>query len=459
MKNKWFRLLVCLVVAVALIVNISPMRAKAVAGTLTGSAIMYWLYALAAGVVIAPPTIAAANKLGEQLDDAVKVKVQSDFWDTYTTICDNLDNLVPEWDPGDFHNDLKTLLARGLLGAIGTMVVGAVLTGKHEVEGETEAEEGYAYYNGYLFPELYKFASYNTYLAIAKPTNGASVRLYGFGKSSVRYHLSSGKFYSPTSSGIGVQCAYLSSDGTSWMYDGVFTLKANNGGGMSFAVDVIWSNFDLYDSSGALHMAASEYSSIGVETTTITPSVYVGDIPQKIQDGEYDEDTLPLPQIDPSRIVTSPETAFDELTAVSQQLADGTMTYNDYITNITYQAPTDPDPGTDPTPDSTTPSDPADDPDTGTEDDTDLGDYTLQLKDFFPFCIPYDIYEFFALLAAEPEAPVFNWEIFVPQLDKTLTARIDLSPWNEVAALFRKLELLAFIVGLGFVTRDKFIRG
>lgn len=88
----------------------------------------------------------------------------------------------------------------------------------------------------------------------------------------------------------------------------------------------------------------------------------------------------------------------------------------------------------------------------------DPGRFGLQLRDYFPFCIPFDLYDFFTVLAAEPEAPCFVWEVPVPQMGRTFTVEVDLSAWDSVAALFRKLELLAFIVGLGWVTREK-IRG
>lgn len=84
--------------------------------------------------------------------------------------------------------------------------------------------------------------------------------------------------------------------------------------------------------------------------------------------------------------------------------------------------------------------------------------FGLQLRDYFPFCIPFDLFDFLTVLVAEPEAPCFVWEIPVPQMGRTFTVEVDLSAWDSVAALFRKLELLAFIIGLGWVTREK-IRG
>lgn len=85
-------------------------------------------------------------------------------------------------------------------------------------------------------------------------------------------------------------------------------------------------------------------------------------------------------------------------------------------------------------------------------------DYLVQFRDFFPFCIPFDLYDFITVLSAEPEAPVFHWEIPVPQLGQTFELEVDLSAWDDIAVLFRNLELLAFIFGLAIITREKFLR-
>lgn len=87
------------------------------------------------------------------------------------------------------------------------------------------------------------------------------------------------------------------------------------------------------------------------------------------------------------------------------------------------------------------------------------GDYRVNgLASVFPFCIPFDIYDFFNCLAAEPVAPSFQWRFYVPGIcDETIT--LDLSEFDTVAQIVRTMELLAFIVGLAFVTRDKMIKG
>ena len=82
--------------------------------------------------------------------------------------------------------------------------------------------------------------------------------------------------------------------------------------------------------------------------------------------------------------------------------------------------------------------------------------FMLDLKDFFPFCIPFDLYEFFSLLCAEPTAPVFHWEI-QDLAGNPYSIDIDLSAWDGFATLFRYMELLVFIIGLAMASR-KFIK-
>ena len=88
-----------------------------------------------------------------------------------------------------------------------------------------------------------------------------------------------------------------------------------------------------------------------------------------------------------------------------------------------------------------------------------LPEMSIDLRDFFPFCIPFDIYNLVTMFVAEPVAPVFEWEIPVPRLGKSFELEIDLSAWDGIAQLFRSFELIGFIIGLGWITREKILRG
>lgn len=94
--------------------------------------------------------------------------------------------------------------------------------------------------------------------------------------------------------------------------------------------------------------------------------------------------------------------------------------------------------------------------------DVAMNDYTLAgLEKAFPFCIPFDLIAFLGVLAAEPEAPSFDWPITYPTGSgtATYTLHIDLSDFDPVAKVVRSLECLGFIVGLIMITRDKMIMG
>ena len=82
-----------------------------------------------------------------------------------------------------------------------------------------------------------------------------------------------------------------------------------------------------------------------------------------------------------------------------------------------------------------------------------MENFTLDLKNFFPFCIPFDLYAFLTCLNAEPEAPVISWQVPTPG-GGAYPLEIDLSAFDSVAQLLRRLQLLLFCVGLAFKTRD-----
>lgn len=90
-----------------------------------------------------------------------------------------------------------------------------------------------------------------------------------------------------------------------------------------------------------------------------------------------------------------------------------------------------------------------------------VGVYTVSLKDLFPFCIPFDLYDIISCFKADPVAPSaeitipvgyngseFTWETYT----------ISLSDFSPVAEVVRVLEYIAFVIGLMLITR-KLIEG
>lgn len=75
------------------------------------------------------------------------------------------------------------------------------------------------------------------------------------------------------------------------------------------------------------------------------------------------------------------------------------------------------------------------------------------LKDIFPFCLPWDIYEVFQKFRANRKAPELDWTFESDLFGFSYTLHVDLEDYNTVAEILRLLELIAFIVGLAVATR------
>lgn len=90
------------------------------------------------------------------------------------------------------------------------------------------------------------------------------------------------------------------------------------------------------------------------------------------------------------------------------------------------------------------------------------GEYYVQgLQNVFPFCLPFDVFDFLSVLSAPAEAPHFKVPIKYPTLSgmETYEVDLDLSKFNSVAKILRTAEILLFCVGLAVATRNLYIRG
>ncbi len=113
----------------------------------------------------------------------------------------------------------------------------------------------------------------------------------------------------------------------------------------------------------------------------------------------------------------------------------------------------DPDPGTDPDPR----PDPDPDPEPIPMPDMDAADYKVELTGVFPFCIPFDFIALLRTLDAEPRAPCFTFPVVIPALNYREDVKLDLSIFDDVAAVIRLCGKVSFILFLMFVT-SKVIR-
>lgn len=74
----------------------------------------------------------------------------------------------------------------------------------------------------------------------------------------------------------------------------------------------------------------------------------------------------------------------------------------------------------------------------------------------FPFSIPFDLYEMGSALAADREVPIIDFSFFIPVINYDAHIQFDLTPWNDLFVLFRKLELILFIVALAVFSYDHY---
>ena len=76
------------------------------------------------------------------------------------------------------------------------------------------------------------------------------------------------------------------------------------------------------------------------------------------------------------------------------------------------------------------------------------------LENFFPFCIPFDIYSFITILVSDPVAPVINWHIYNPVTKTDNIMTLDFAMWEPVVILFRYIFDFLFIIGLALIARS-----
>ena len=96
---------------------------------------------------------------------------------------------------------------------------------------------------------------------------------------------------------------------------------------------------------------------------------------------------------------------------------------------------------------------------TGKTWDPSLSKYKLPLFDFFPFCLPYDAYQFLTMLDVTPVAPVFQVDT-TPLFSHTkffhasdgYKITLDLTKYEEIFQILRAGECLAIVVGLCLIS-------
>ena len=481
-KGRFFRALVCFLVISCLMFSYIalPSRAFAFAEVAIPALALVLMYLILQTGFIPPPDITIANL--DQLDKSfrnwygdldITFRNPDDPWpddldDEETDLSNQLDAIKDAINNGaeeDLEQTLK--ISDELLTAFKLFTAFCIGENTIRLLGE-EAPEGYAYYNWHKLPVI-PDDLLNSYTWLVRFT-GTEYYAYVPGNDAhcFRADSSDGKVYvdsNPSDFTIPsltqpYHYASIVTDPPSWP-DATDRQIGLNWGRYSIGMSldsIIWTNTDLYYDDGTLALAASAPSTL--EEVYLEAVAILGETAQGIQDGTKTSDDLLIPQyVNVAELFANATTADDlmeNFNQISQELQDGTRDYNEFAQSVIATNP-----GTGDNAGDNTGSDSGTDDNTGSDstgDDTwnppqDPGMFTLDLQEIFPFCIPFDLYAFLSCLNAAPVAPVISWELASPG-GRSYPIEIDLSPFNSVAQLLRRLQLLLFIVGLAIKTRD-----
>ena len=241
-------------------------------------------------------------------------------------------------------------------------------------------------------------------------------------------------------------------------------------------VNSIKQNYSFYvpivDSDGKVLQEADKKP---LGKTSLWPSVDTKD--------DYDNNrTLPSPSYPNLAVPSIKLPTLDELKDLWKQGSDdeeNRPTYvTNFITNHTVQPTPEPEPtkkpevnpnpggGTDPDPGGGGDTDP-DNPETPTPEE-EASPYKADLREIFPFCIPFDLIHLLKVFDAEAEAPVFEFPLDIEMnnpwtgekvVDYHHTFELDMADYEPVIKILRIFQVIFFIIALMLITRQQMIKG
>ena len=130
---------------------------------------------------------------------------------------------------------------------------------------------------------------------------------------------------------------------------------------------------------------------------------------------------------------------------------------------------TDPDPNPDPNPNPDPDNPDPDNPDNpNPTPEEEASPYKADLREVFPFCIPFDLIHLLKVFEADAEAPVFEFPLDI-ELDNPWTGekvvdyhhtfKLDMSDYEPVIKILRIFQVVFFIIALMLITRQQMIKG
>lgn len=297
------------------------------------------------------------------------------------------------------------------------------------------------------------------------------------------YHYNSGKtetkkcnnqnflrLYSPV---IGDGYGYsFSSDLPVYVDDSLEPLNRND------AKNTLWPSIDLkddYDNNNSL--PSPSYPNLAVPSITLPTLDEIKDLWKQGSDDEENRPTYVTNFITNHTVQPTPEPEPTKKPEVNPNPGGGTDPDPKPSASPTPAVNPDPGGGTDPQPSGTPDPNPDPDPGGGSTDpdnpenptpEEEASPYKADLREVFPFCIPFDLIHLLKVFEADAEAPVFEFPLDI-ELDNPWTGekvvdyhhtfKLDMSDYEPVVKILRIFQVVFFIIALMLITRQQMIKG
>ena len=231
----------------------------------------------------------------------------------------------------------------------------------------------------------------------------------------------------------------------------------------------LWPSVDTkddYDNNNSL--PSPSYPNLAVPSITLPSLDEIKDLWKRGSDDEENRPTYVTNFITNHTVQPTPEPEPTKKPEVNPNPGGGTDPDPKPSASPTPAVNPDPGGGTDPQPSGT--PDPNPDPDNpeNPTPEEEASPYKADLREIFPFCIPFDLIHLFKVFDAEPEAPVFKFPLDL-ELDNPWTGEkvvnyhhefeFDFSDYEDLIKLLRIIQIVAFITGLMMITRQQMIKG
>ena len=223
---------------------------------------------------------------------------------------------------------------------------------------------------------------------------------------------------------------------------------------------------DDYNNNNSL--PSPSYPNLAVPSITLPTLDEIKDLWKQGSDDEENRPTYVTNFITNHTVQPTPEPEPTKKPEVNPNPGGGTDPDPKPSASPTPAVNPDPGGGTDPQPSGT--PDPNPDPDNpeNPTPEEEASPYKADLREIFPFCIPFDLIHLLKVFDAEPEAPVFKFPLDL-ELDNPWTGEkvvdyhhefeFDFSDYEDLIKLLRIIQIVAFITGLMMITRQQMIKG